>query len=63
MIAHTKPEGGIEVEGTEGEENHALLAAAEDLIRAVHSKDAKAVAAAMEACHEICMCNGGIVGE
>lgn len=58
------------------EDNPALMAAAEDLIKAVHSKDAKAVATALESAFMECdnddsgeakegpeaMCGGGMAG-
>lgn len=56
-------EGKTEPMGEEGE-NHALMSAAEDLIRAVHAKDAQGVADAMQAGHDICSmgyCEGGDV--
>lgn len=57
MVASKKPDGSIEQEGPADEPNHALLAAAEDLISAVHMKDAKAVAEAIESAFEICDSN------
>lgn len=38
----------------EGEHEPGLMAAAEDLISAVHAKDAKGVADALKASHEVC---------
>lgn len=38
----------------EGEHEPGLMAAAEDLISAVHAKDAKGVASALKAAHEVC---------
>lgn len=38
----------------EGEHDPGLMSAAEDLISAVHSKDAKAVAGALKAAWEVC---------
>ncbi len=54
IISKRKPDDKPEETHSEGNENQGLEAAAEDLIRAVHSKDAKAVAAAMRAAFEIC---------
>lgn len=44
---------GLETEGKEGEHHPGILAAAEDLISAIAMKDAKGVADAMSAHHEI----------
>lgn len=38
----------------EGEEDPGLMAAAEDLISAIHAKDAKAAAQALKAAFEVC---------
>lgn len=54
MMAARKPDGSMEQEGEAKEPNHALLAAAEDLISAVHMKDASKVAEALDAAFEIC---------
>lgn len=43
-----------EVESEEGEHAPGLMASAEDLISAVHAKDAKAVASAIKAAFEVC---------
>lgn len=43
-----------EAEHEEGEHPPGLMAAAEDLISAVHAKDAKAVASAIYAAFEMC---------
>lgn len=48
-----------EVESEEGEHAPGLMAAAEDLISAVHAKDAKGVASAMKAGYECCDDGGG----
>lgn len=50
IIAHRKPDGGMDKEPESYDE---LCAAAEDLIHAIHAKDAKAVAAAWRAGQEI----------
>lgn len=54
MMAVKKPDGSIEQKGPEDEPDHALMSAAEDLISAVHMKDAKAVAEAIKAAFELC---------
>lgn len=48
IVAHRKPDGSIEVDHEEGEPAPGLMSAAEDLISAVHMKDAKAVAEALQ---------------
>lgn len=53
LVIRHKPDGSNEPEGEEGEPNHALLSAAEDLISAIHSKDASAVASALKAAIEM----------
>lgn len=53
IMAKTKPEGGVEDERHEDEQDPGLMSAAEDLISAVHAKDAAAVAEALEAAFEI----------
>jgi len=53
IIAKRKPEGSIEPMHAEDEHDPALVAAAEDLIRAVHEKNAEAVAAALQNAFEI----------
>lgn len=53
MMAVTKPEGGVENKGPEEEEDHALMSASEDLISAIHAKDATAVAKAWRSGSEI----------
>ena len=50
-IAKQKPDGSIE---DNDESNEGLNVAAEDLIKAVHAKDAVAVAAALKSAWEIC---------
>jgi hypothetical protein len=54
IMATRKPDGSHTPEQEEGEAHPHLMAAAEDLVRAIHAKDAKAVASAMQACHGIC---------
>lgn len=53
IIARRKPDGAIESEKEEGEEDPAMLSVAEELISAVHSKDATRVAAVLEAAFDI----------
>ena len=48
IIAKRTPDGGQEPISEEGEHAPELMQCAEDLIKAVHAKDAKAVAAAMQ---------------
>lgn len=54
IIAKTKPEGGVEDERKEDEMHPGLVAASEDLLRAVAAKDSLAVAEALQAAFEIC---------
>ena len=51
IVAKMKPEGGVEPEEAT---DSSLEMAAEELIRAVHSKDASAVATALQAAFEVC---------
>jgi len=53
MIAKRKPSGSIEPMHEEGEQDPGLMSAAEDLISAVHAKDAKGVADALKAAFEM----------
>lgn len=48
IVSKHKPDGSQEVSHEEGESKPHLMAAAESLIRAVHSKDPQAVADALE---------------
>lgn len=48
IMAKVKPEGGMEVQGEEGEMHPGYLAAAEALISAIHSKDATNVAKVLQ---------------
>lgn len=52
IISHRKPDGGTE-QMHDGEDDNGLHAAAEDMIRAFHSKDAKALAEAVRAAFQI----------
>ena len=53
IISKRKPDGGSEESHSEGNENDSIEASAEALIRAVHAKDAKAVASAMRDAFQI----------
>lgn len=55
IISHRKPDGGVGEEHSAGDENHALEAAAEDLLRAINSKDSKHFALALRAAYDILM--------
>lgn len=48
-------DGGMEIENEEGQHSPGIMSAAEDLISAVHMKDAKGVADALKAHHEMKM--------
>lgn len=52
-MAKAKVDGGTENQGVEGEFDPALMAAAEDLISAIHGKDATRVASALKAAVEL----------
>lgn len=58
IVARRKPDGSHMAEGGMAEDGHVenaeLLAAATDLVRAVHAKDAKGVAEALEAAFYVC---------
>lgn len=53
IIAQRKPDGGTDIAHEEGDENHALDACSEDMIRAMHAKDIKALSAALRAAYEV----------
>lgn len=53
VIVHSHDDGSSESLGEEGEIDHGVLAAAEDLIAAVHSKDPHEVAEALRAAFEL----------
>jgi hypothetical protein len=55
IIAKTKPEGGVEPIAEEGEQTPEMVGIAEQLISAINSKDANAVAEALQAAHECAM--------
>lgn len=54
LIAKRKPDGGLESKGQDGDMDAGIMSAAEDLIRAVHSKDARSVAKALKSAFEMC---------
>lgn len=53
IIATRKPNGSVMPEHEEGESEPGLMSAAEDLISAIHSKDASAAASALQAAFEM----------
>jgi hypothetical protein len=53
IVSTRKPDGGSEESHTEGQEDEGLHACSEDLIKAIHSKDAHGVTAAIKAAFEI----------
>ena len=53
IVAKQKPDGTLETKGEKDEHDPALISAAEDLIRAVHAKDASAVVDALKAADEV----------
>jgi hypothetical protein len=53
MIAARKPSGEIKDLHEEGEHDPGFMAAAEDLISAIHAKDAKGVAEALKSAFEL----------
>ncbi len=53
IISHRKPDGGKVESHMEGDEHQPLEAAAEDLIRAINSKDSKHLALALRAAFDI----------
>ena len=53
IISHRKPDGDIQEQHSEGNEDSALESAAEDIIQAMTAKDAKSLAAAIRAAFEI----------
>ena len=63
IIAKRKPDGSKQEMYEGGEENSGLEACAEDLMRALNSKDAKAVAEALKAAFEICDAAPHVEGE
>ena len=61
MSVIRKPDGSKDEMTEAGAPNPALMAAAEDLIKAVHAKDAAAVCSALEAAYM--ECDSGDMGE
>ena len=53
IMSTRKADGGKVETGNDGEEGQGLMACAEDLVRAIHAKDSKAVAQAFRAAFEI----------
>lgn len=53
IMARHKKDGSTEVMHEEGGHHPGLMSAAEDLVRAIHSKDHKGVADAMKAAHAV----------
>ena len=53
LIIQNRTPDGVKTEGAEDSQDQGLMSCAEDLIRAVHAKDAQAVASAMRAAFEI----------
>lgn len=49
MIAKSKPDGSVEAMNEEGEHSPGMMSAAEDMLSAIHMKDAKALATAHKA--------------
>lgn len=54
IIANRKPDGSKEEVPADDAQDHALIAAAEDFIRALNTKDSKMLAQAIRAAFEIC---------
>ena len=63
IIARRKSDGSVEAEHEEGEHVPGVMTAAEDLISAVHARDAKGVADAMKAAFEIMDAEPHVEGE
>lgn len=53
LMAKTKSDGAVEIDES-ADSNEGLMTAAEDLISAVHGKDAKRVADALQAAFQMC---------
>ena len=53
IIQHRKPDGQVEVSHGQDDDDAGILAAAEDLCKALESKDYHAVAAALKAAFEL----------
>lgn len=59
IIKQRNPDGSSQEQASEGNENYAMEAVAEDIIRAVSSKDSKALGAAIRHAFEIMASEGG----
>lgn len=53
IVASRTPDGGTETKGTMDEMDPGLMSVAEDLIQAVHAKDAKGVVEALKSAQEL----------
>ena len=53
ILARHKPDGSVHDEGVEGEEDPALVTAAEDIIRALNEKNATGLADALRSAFQI----------
>lgn len=53
IISQRKPDASIQVEHQEGDEDHAMKAASEDILRAITSKDSQHLALALRAAFDI----------
>lgn len=53
IVRERKPDGGSKEQGMEGQDSPGLMACAEDLIRAINSKDARSVMSALKSMFEI----------
>ena len=54
IVANRKKDGSIQTSHEQGEQKPELMSAAEDLIRAVHAKEASKVASALKAAFDLC---------
>lgn len=53
IVSHRKPDGGKMEQPNESDQDHAMEAAAEDIIRAISSKDSQHLAHALRSAFEI----------
>lgn len=53
ILSRRKPDGAVETEKMEGDEDQGLSACSAELIRAIHAKDESAVSSALESAFEI----------
>jgi hypothetical protein len=60
IIAKRQPDASLETKGEEGEEDAGLMAACDDILRAIEVKDSKALATALRAAND---CMEGDEGE